>query len=223
MSLNEQLKTIKALLGLEVETLLEIEDRHRTTPSPQNMSLGNLIETALDNRPDIKLSKLQTQYFEKSLSYEKAQRIPDLTFSIVYDRYGSTWKDFWGFGLSIDLPILNLNQGNIKIAQISQKQSQYMARQQENQARHEIAEFFKNYSQAYDFYNKIDISNLSTEFDNMLEVYAKNFLNRNISMLEYIDFMDTCKSNKQILLSAKKNLNIQLEELQHKIGLDIKQ
>jgi len=96
-----------------------------------------------------------------------------------------------------------------------------MARQQQNKAQHEIAEFFNNYSKAYDFYNKIDNSNLSTEFDNMLEVYAKNFLNKNISMLEYIDFMETYKSNKQILLSAKKNLNIQFEELQHKTGVDI--
>ena len=222
ISFNEQLKTIKALLGLDVSTLLEITgDFRRALPSPQNMRLAHLIDTALENRADIKLSKLQTQYFEKSLSYEKTQRIPDLTLSLVYDRYGSTWKDFWGFGLSIDLPILNRNQGNIKTAQINQQRSQYMARQQQNKAQHEIAEFFNNYSKAYDFYNKIDNSNLSTEFDNMLEVYAKNFLNKNISMLEYIDFMETYKSNKQILLSAKKNLNIQFEELQHKTGVDI--
>jgi len=223
LNLNEQWKTLKSLLGLEVSTSVEIKDSHRTIPSPQNMRLDDLIEMAFENRPDIKLSKLQTKYFEKSLSYEKAQRIPDLTLSLVYDRYGSTWKDFWGFGLSIDLPVFNRNQGNTKIAQLSQKQSQYMARQQQNQVRHEIEEFFNNYSQAYNFYNKIDKSGLSAEFDDMLEVYAKNFLNRNISMLEYIDFMETYKSNKQILLSAKKSLNIQLEELQHKIGLDIKQ
>jgi len=220
---NEQLKTLKVLLGLETSSLVEIEDRLRALPSPQDMSLNHLIETALDNRPDIKLSKLQTQYFEKSLSYEKAQRIPDLTLSLVYDRYGSTWKDFWGFGLSIDLPIFDRNQGNIKIAQINQQRSQHMARQQQNQVRHEVAEFFNNYSQAYEFYNKIYNSHLSAEFDNMLEVYARNFLNRNISMLEYIDFMDAYKSNKQIFLSAQKNLNVQFEELQHKIGLDIKQ
>jgi len=223
INLSEQLKTINVFMGLEVSTLLEIKDSNRTMPSPQNMSLTHLIETALDNRPDIKLSRLQTQYFEKSLSYEKAQRIPDLTLSLVYDRYGSTWKDFWGFGLSIDLPVFDRNQGNIKMAHISQQRSQHRARQQQNQVRHETVEFFNNYSQAYEFYNKIDNSHLSTEFDNMLEVYAKNFLNRNISMLEYIDFMETYKSNKQILLSAKKNLNIQFEELQHKIGVDIKQ
>jgi len=223
IAFNEQLKTLKVLIGLEPSTSIEITDSQRTLPSPQNMSLNHLIETALDNRPDIKLSKLQTQYFEKSLAYEKAHRIPDLTLSLVYDRYGSTWKDFWGVGLSIDLPIFDRNQGNIKIAHISQQRSQYMARQQQNQARHETVEFFNNYSQAYEFYNKIDNSHLSAEFDNMLEVYARNFLNRNISMLEYIDFMDAYKSNKQILLAAKKNLNIQFEELQHKIGLDIQQ
>ena len=223
MSLNEHLKEIKALLGFEPTTLLEIKDSPRTIPPPQSTSLNNLIETALENRPDIKLSNFQTQYFEKSLSYEKAQRIPDLTLSLVYDRYGSTWKDFWGFGFSVELPILDRNQGNIKTAQINQQKSQYVAEQQQNKARHEVVEVFENYSQAYHFYNKIDNSSLSTEFENMLEIYAKNFLNRNISMLEYIDFMDAYKSNKKILLSAKKNLSLQFEELQHKIGLDIRQ
>jgi len=223
ISLNEQLKILRTLLGLKALTSIEIKDRGRSISSPQNMRLDTLIGTALENRPDIKLSELQIEYFEKSLSYEKSHRIPDLTLSVQYDRFGGVWKDFIGFGIAIGLPILDLNQGKIKTARISQKQRQHMARQKQNQAQHEIAEFFNNYSQAYDFYNKINDSVLSIEFDNMLEIYAKNFLNRNISMLEYVDFMETYKSNKQIFLKARKNLNIQLEELQHKVGSDIQQ
>ena len=56
----------------------------------------------------------------------------------------------------------------------------------------------------------------------MLNVYTKNLLNKNISMLEFIDFMDSYKTNKETLLSARKKVNTQFEELQYTVGSDIK-
>jgi len=222
ISLNEQLRTLKTLLGAKAYDFIEIKDSERKIPSPQDMRLDELIETALSNRPDIKSSEFQIKYFEKSLSYEKSQRIPDLTFSVHYDRFGGVWKDFVGFGISLDLPILNFNQGNIATTQIKQKQSQYMALQQRNHTQHEIAMFFDNYLKAYDFHKKTNSDSLLEELDNM-PLYARNLLDmKNIAMHEYIDFMDVYKANKKTLLLAKRNLNIQLEELQHAIGLDIK-
>ncbi len=46
-------------------------------------------------------------------------------------------------------------------------------------------------------------------------------MNRNISMLEYIDFMDAYKTNKQTMLNAGKKVNMQFEELQYTVGTDI--
>ena len=219
--LNEQLKVLKSLLSAEPLTEIQIIDNGISIVDPEQIALVSLLEKSATNRVDIKLSKLQTQYFNKSLAYEKAQRIPDITFSANYDRRGGVWRDFIGFGVSIDLPFFNRNQGGIKSAKLSYEQSQYNEKQQINQAQHEVVEAYNNYHQAYRFYQKISKNDLLSELDNMLNIYAKNLLNRNINMLEYIDFMEAYKDNKNTVLTGRKKVQLQFEELQYIVGTEI--
>lgn len=222
IDLNEQQKGIKTLLNVPPSVFIEIEDNTQTIQDPTNLSLAELLSMASEYRPDVKASRLQTQYHERSLDYEKAQRIPDLTVSANYDRAGGVWENFIGFGVSFEIPFLNRNQGNIKAARINRDQSIHLAELQQNQAQHEVAEAYGNYALAYRFYKRVRENSLLSELDGMLSVYTKNLLNKNISMLEYIDFMDSYKTNKETLLSARKKANIQFEELQYTVGSEIK-
>ncbi len=220
--LNARQRTLKVLLNADPLQIIEIESGEPVVKDPDEMTFSNLFELASENRPDLQLSRLKMQYDEKNLSYEKAMRVPDLNFSVSYDRAGGVWNDFIGFGVSFDLPVFNRNQGNIKAAQISIDQNNYLNKQQINVAQQEIIEAYNNYIRQYRFYNKTKENTLFAELDNMLDSYARGLLNRNISMLEYIDFMDTYKSNKQTMLLARKNLAIQFEELQFTVGTSIK-
>lgn len=220
--LNEQQKTLKILLNIDPFTNLVIEENTDPQKNPDSILLTRLMELADESRPDMKWHKLQTQYHERSLVYEKSQRVPDLTLSATYDRYGGVWKDFIGFGISIDLPFFNRNQGNIKAARLSRDQSRYLAQQQQNVIQHEVAASYNSYVYAYTFYQKINDDSLLPELDSMFEIYTKNLQNRNISMLEYIDFMDAYRTNKQTVLTAKKKVSIQFEELQYVVGTEIK-
>lgn len=222
MEINEQQKTLKSLLSIEPNIIIEIEEVYTNHTNPENIPLASLLEQATENRPDVKAQRLQVKYHEKSLAYEKAQRIPDITVSANYDRYSGVWKDFVGFGVSFDLPFLNRNQGGIKAAKINKEQSQYLAEQQQNIAQHEVVEAYSNYTMVYNFYNKIKNNELLSEIDKMLNIYTKNLLNRNVSMLEYMDFLDTYKSNKETILSAQKKLDTSFEELQYTVGTEIK-
>lgn len=222
IDINEQQKGLKTLLNVPPSVVIEIIDNTKKVQNPTNLSLAELLAIASEYRPDVKASRLQTQYHEKSLAYEKAQRIPDLTVNANYDRYGGVWKDFIGFGVSFDIPFFNRNQGNIKAARINRDQSIHLAELQQNQAQHEVAEAFGNYALAYRFYKRVSENSLLSELDGMLTIYTKNLLNKNISMLEYIDFMDSYKTNKETLLSARKKVDTQFEELQYTVGSEIK-
>lgn len=220
--LYEQLKGLKTLLSVDPLVTIEIDEREPNLSDPRSLSASKLLQQAGEDRSDLKINKLQTQYFEKSLSYEKAQRIPDVTLSASYDRLGGVWKDFVGFGISFDLPVLNRNQGAIKAASIGRSQSLIMEKAQYNQIEHEVIEALNNYTQAYNFYQKMKDNDLFEELDLMLNTYSKNLMNKNISMIEYIDFMEAYKSNKKTMLAARKNMYVQFEELQYTIGTDIK-
>lgn len=219
--LNEQLKNLKSLLSVEPLINIEIVETEVNTVNPDAIVLTQLLEQTAENKPDLKLSKLQTRYFEKSLAYEKSQRIPDVTFSANYDRFGGVWKDFVGFGISIDLPLLNRNQGGIRAAKFNHDQSLYLEKQQVNQAQHEVVTAYTNYAQSYEFYRQTCMNELLSELDAMLNVYSKNLLNRNINMLEYIDFIDSYRSNKHTVLMARKKMEEQFEELQYIVGTEI--
>lgn len=220
--LNEQEKTLKTLLSIDPLTVIEIEAVNATRKNPDNLFLSNLLETAEESRPDTKMYRLQTQYHDKSLAYEKSLRVPDITISSNYDRHGGVWGNFIGFGVSVDLPFFNRNQGNIKAARISRDQSEFLMQQQQKTMQNEVVSAYNNYRLAYKFYAEINDDNFLSELDSMLDVYTKNLKNRNISMLEYIDFMEAYKSNKETMLSAKKKLAIQFEELQYTVGTEIK-
>lgn len=220
--LNDEQRTLKVLLNADSLIRIEIDESPLSTRNPEDLSFVHLLEIANGSRPDMKAYKLQTQFHEKSLAYEKSLRIPDLTFSASYDRHGGVWGNFIGFGVSMDLPFFNRNQGNVKAARISRDQSQYLVQQQQNVIEHEVAAAYRNYAFAYKFYEKLNGGSLLPELDNLLGMYYKNLLSRNVSMLEYIDFLDAYKTNKQTMLTAKKKIYTLFEELQYTIGTEIK-
>jgi cobalt-zinc-cadmium efflux system outer membrane protein len=220
--LNNHHKELKVLLNISPEIAIFILPNEVSTKNPDELLLSDLFEMAKNSRPEFLLSDLNIQYHEKLLKYEKAQRSPDIALSLNYDRYGGVWKNFFGVGISLELPIFDRNQGNIKIAKLSIEQSTYNAEHQKKEIQHEIVEFYNNYKMNFNFYKKHTENDFSKDLDEMFEVYSRNFLNRNISMLEYLDFMDAYKTTKQAILMAKKNLDTSFAELQFSINNEIK-
>ncbi|MDR0505505.1 MAG: TolC family protein [Dysgonamonadaceae bacterium] len=222
-ALNEQQKNIKSLLCLDTYINVEILPDETLFTSPEHLSQADLMEQALQSRPDLEYLQLEKKFHEKSFIYEKSLAVPDITLSANYDRYGGVWKDFVGVGISFNLPFLNRNQGNIRAAKISMQQSEYLFLQKMKVVQHEITEAFDNYCRAYKLYEKTKANEFIFELDNMLETCARNFLNRNISMLEYLDYMEAYKNGMQTVLIADKNLRNCFAELQYVTGNEIKQ
>jgi cobalt-zinc-cadmium efflux system outer membrane protein len=218
--LFKQYKELKVLLNIKPETTISISPTLVTTKNPDEMQLSDLMEMAQTSRPEFLLSDLNVQYNEKLLVYEKAQRSPDVAVSVNYDRYGGVWKNFVGVGISLDLPVFNHNQGNIKMAKLQIEQSHYNAEHQKNEIYNEIVEIFNNYKMNYQFYNKLMDNDFSEDLEEMLNAYSRNFLNKNINMLEYIDFMYAYKTTKQAILIAKKNMDVSFAELQNSLNYD---
>ena len=212
--LNKQYKELKILLNIAPQTAIEILPSAISIKNPNDISLADLLETAKNSHPEFLLSDLEIQYNEKMLAYEKSLRMPDIGLSINYDRYGGVWRNFVGVGISFDLPVFDRNQGNIRMARLGIEQATHNANLQRNTLLQEIVEIYNNYVVNYRFYQRITANDFSEDLEQMLEVYARNLLNRNISMLEYLDFMDAYRTTKQAILTAKKNVNTSFAELQ---------
>jgi cobalt-zinc-cadmium efflux system outer membrane protein len=64
-------------------------------------------------------------------------------------------------------------------------------------------------------------NDFSEDLENMLEIYSRNLLNKNINMLEYVDFMYAYKTTKQAILIAKKNLDVNFVELKFSVNNEL--
>ncbi len=219
---NELQKELKLLLRTNPTVSIEITDDGfvKDTRPYKSIFIEQAVENAKENRPDYKLALLEEEYSNKLLSYEKAQRIPDMTFGVNYDRNGNTMLDFVGFGVSFDLPFFNRNKGNIKKAQISIENAKVQKEQTVLTIENEIFLAYKSLQQAVDFINGIE-PDYEKDLDLLLENYTKNFTSRNVSMLEYFDFMDAYLENKKIILEAQKDVNQKAEELNYSLGKDL--
>ena len=218
---NSLQKTLKNLLAVDPLAVIVVTEDANPFPSPVALNPNVLIETALASRPDLQSAVLQADYYRKDITYQKSLAVPDVSFGAKYDRYGGVWDNFFGVGIGLQIPVFNRNKGAIKTAQIQLKQSELLVEQGQKILQNEIIESYRNYSHTYAFLERNLKNPALSELDQMLEVYTKNLIARNISMVEYMDFMDSYRSTKEMLLKSQKELKIQLEQLQFSVGQDI--
>lgn len=219
---NQLQKELKTLMNLPSQNFIKIgtENFVPNLSKTENINLAELTSSALENRPDVKVSVLEEKYNNRKYKYELAQRTPDVTLLASYDRGGNIMNNFVGFGFAIDLPFFSRNQGNIKVAKLEIEKSQYLKEEKNNQAQHEVIQAYEDLIVAKKLYDNIDAS-YENDLDQLLESHLKNFAQRNTSMLEYLDFVEAYLENKTIILDSKKELNEHFEELQFVIGKEL--
>lgn len=212
---------LKLLLRLPANSFLEISltDWNRSSYAIP-VSLENLISQAKQNRSDLKIASLEKDYFGKLLAYEKAQRVPNLSVSAIYDRGGNFIYNFFGMGLAIDIPVFDRNQGNILHAQKGIEQQDYLLQYQEIVVESETEKAYRNLLNAIEMRNQIE-QDYENSLDQLLVVYTKNFTERNISMLEFLDFLEAYMDNKNILIDSVKEVNDKVEELNYTVGKEV--
>lgn len=219
---NQLQKELKTLMSVPSTSYLQLTD-DKFVPQLSKLEIINLADlttSALDNRPDVKVSILEEKYNERKYKYELAQRTPDVTFGINYDRGGNIMNDFVGIGFSMNLPFFNRNQGNIKIAKFDIEKSKYAKIEKNYEAQNEVIKAFEDVLVAKKMYENTN-EEYEKDLDTLLDSYFRNFAERNTSMLEYLDFVEAYLQNKTIILDAKKELNEHFEELQFVVGKEL--
>ena len=173
----------------------------------------NLLDSARNNRADLKLTQTGIAYAEKSLMVQRALAVPDVQFSLVYDLQGSYPNNYTGLGLSIPLPLFNRNQGEIKKAKIAVDAGKTLLNQQEATLENEVFNSYKTAQRTETLYKGID-QNFNTDFDKLINEVIKNFKSRNLSLVEFMDFYDSYRQStlqmndmKYQRMNAKEEIN----------------
>lgn len=181
------------------------------------VSYQQLLDSAYANRYDYKLAKVAVDYNSVNLQLQKATAVPDISVSLNYDKLGGYGNNFLGGGLSFDLPFFNRNQGGIKQARIAIDQSKVQLQNQQAQVENDVATNYKMAIAQEKLGNSFD-PKFKPEFSHLIGEVYKNYENRNIGLLEFLDYYDTYKTNTLLINNQLLSRVISLEQLNYVTG-----
>jgi cobalt-zinc-cadmium efflux system outer membrane protein len=180
-------------------------------------NLAQLLDSARTNRPDYQLAQTNLQSQQHNLAYQKALAVPDLTVGVEYDRLSTYVPNFWGLQLSLPIPLLNRNKGNIKAAQFSVSQAGVLVQQAGRQAEQEVIAAYNKLLTIRKLQQGIPTGFMGN-YDQLMQNMVQSYQQRQVSLLEFIDFFDAYKDAMTNLIEQQSNLRNAAEELNFSVG-----
>lgn len=223
---NQEINTIeekiKTLMAIPPSQHIAIIDQYNESEikSLNTLELNHLYTLAEQSNASLKIANSSIKLSSSILTLEKAKRVPDLTFNLNYDRQGSTMFSFFGVGVSVDIPLFDRNKGNIRYAQLEVLKNEHLFKETKLDVTNNIFKQFQNLRQSLDLFNQFDNDYLD-QLNKMQTVTGNNFLARNISLLEFLDFFSSFKESKTFYYQTVRDIEQKKNELSYLTGIEL--
>ncbi|WP_406843656.1 TolC family protein [Flavobacterium soyae] len=182
--------------------------------------LKSLEYEAIANRPDYLAKQKEIEANELNVKWQKSLSVPDLTLGANYDQRGGAFNKEANVTIGIPLPLWNKNKGNIKNAQVVLAQSKVEKQNFELQLETEITSAWNKWDESRKNYAVIKPT-VNSDFEAVYNGILTNFQKRNISLLEFTDFMESYNQANIQLNELKKKLALSGEEFSTAINKDL--
>lgn len=166
------------------------------------------IENNADYQYNLKLidnSKLYAQW-------QKSLNVPDLNLGAGWDQNGGTFKNEVNLVVGIPLPLWKSNKGNVDKANYAIQQNQRNADFQKLNLETKVQAAYKMWKTQYDQLSQIkpdDLDNMELVYNGMLT----NFRKGNVSLIEFVDFMDSYRETALQIYDMKNGIIQSAEQL----------
>jgi cobalt-zinc-cadmium efflux system outer membrane protein len=215
-------------LQTELKTLLGANETAYITPiaidQQQRQSTGldipALIELAKVNRADYLSNQYQLNSATHDLAYQKALAVPDITVGVAYDKNSSYAPNYYGLQIGMPLPFFNRNQGNIKSATYNIKSQESTLKSSEARLKNEVVSAVRQYQLTQELFSTQQTA-FNEQYDKLFNNMLKSFKERQIGLVEFVDFFDTYKDTKLKLLQQQNSLQKAIADLNFATGTTI--
>ena len=158
--LKGALLRLKSVTGIRPSEILRLsEDLQQPSAIPSPASVDAAVEIALRSRPDLKFARLAEEVAQAGLRLAHAQAVPDLIPFTKYSNSRSVFEDtpvgvlrdrdkLLTFGVSIEVPVFNRNQGGKAEAAIAIDQTRQRREFLEAVIRSEVQSAYARYEAA---------------------------------------------------------------------------
>ncbi|WP_413668577.1 TolC family protein [Mucilaginibacter sp. Mucisp86] len=214
-------------LQTELKTLLQTKETTFVQPivndkpvETVDLDVQSLISQAMTNRPDYLSNQYQLSSATHNLAYQKALAVPDVTIGVSYDQNSSYARNYYGLQIGLPIPLFNRNQGNIKSAQYNIKSQESTLKQSEFQLKNDVVAAVNQYKLNVQLFSTQQIA-FNEQYDKLFGAMLKSFQQRQISLVEFVDFFDTYKDTKLKILQQQYNLQKAIADLNFAVGTTV--
>lgn len=185
-----------------------------------DFDLKSFEDQAITNRPDYLAKQKEIDANEINVKWQKSLSVPDITVGANYDQRSGAFNKEANLTLGIPLPLWNKNKGNIKYAQTILDQSKVEKQNFDLQLQTEITSAWNKWDESRKNYAVIKPT-VNADFDAVYNGMLTNFQKRNVSLLEFTDFMESYNQATVQVNELKKKLALSGEELNSTINKDL--
>lgn len=184
------------------------------------IDLQALYQRAAQSRADLKIAQSLTRQSELNHTLQKSLAVPDLHVGAVYDQNGSYVSNYLGVTLAMDLPVFNKNQGNIRAARSQIGYQKMIEEAKGNSIKNEVEAAVQKIREAEKAYQSVE-QRFTDQFGILNKGIYENFKKGNITLLEFIDFIETYnESSKQFNRLQADRIRV-YEELNFAVGEEL--
>lgn len=204
---------VKLLMGIPADQPLIPFLNESFLPSVdlKHIPFSDLLEF-MQVRPDVKLAEAQIQTSVANQKLQKSLAFPEVSIKGTYDKAGNFINNYWAIGVNVSIPIFNRNQGNIKAARFAVEQSHKQEEQARREAENELFSTYSHLDKALELYKKTNWE-LTDRLSEIIRGVNQNFLKRNISLLEFIDYYNSYKEIYLQMNQIKQDLFLAVEDI----------
>ena len=214
---ESELKTILRMTGNTFVLPVAPETEPAVMPSA---TLARLLDSAMNNNPDYKQETCQYQYNLQNLRLQKAIAAPDVTIGTEFDQASNYTPNYYGLVISLPLPILDRNKGNIRAAGWQVKAEEALLKQAHDKLQNDLWNAYRKLKISVDLAANTN-ENFYRDYSQLYKNIVESYNNRQISMIEFLEYFNDYREVKKNQLQQIWNLRMAKEELNDVVGIDI--
>ena len=197
-----------------------IDEKKLDTINPEIYKSNEVLELAIEYRPDLKAAIQSVKYEEANLALQKANAIPDLSFGPVYNRAGTYIPNYFGFTAQLNVPIFDRNQGNIEAAEKAILERRSGLQNQRITVENEVIIELTRAVEKNKIYNQFK-GKFTEDYGNLATLMISNYQKRYLTIIEFADFFETYRNTIVNILKLKTERAESFERLNYVTGKSI--
>lgn len=199
----EEVQNIQLITGITEPIIPTLENSDLEKFRSPKYDVMALVDSALTKNPEylsgVKIVESQELY----LKLQKSLSVPDVVTGLSYDQRGGAFQNQVNVTFGIPIPLWNRNKGNVRVAQSNLSQSQFLKTYKRNELITNVQVAWQQWQQQFNQFNSTS-NYINQNLGSVYEGIVSNFQKRNISLMEFTDFMESYNQSQIQLNEIKK-------------------